>query len=130
MPDLTIQQRFGSSISYDETTKVLSINLGDLTNVDNGGDILNNLGFDDVSSITQANINQYASKILYGLLLLSSQNQASDINEDAEQKIYITFGGLRINSNGNRSGQVQRVISVNLFDTGNTLNNLIDIDDV
>lgn len=130
MPDLTIQQRFGSTVSYDEATQVLSIDLNNLTDESNGGDIKNNLGLNDVSSITQANINQYASKILYGLLLLSSQNQALDINEDAEQKIYITNGGLRINSNGSRSGQVQRVLSVNLFDTSNTLNNLVDIDDV
>ena len=43
MPDLTLNQRFGSNASYNNTNKTLTINLSDLTD---SGDIINGLGLD------------------------------------------------------------------------------------
>lgn len=125
MPDLTIAQRFGTNVSFDETTKVLSIDLNDLTDT---GDIINNLGL-DLTSLTAANLDDYASKILYGLILLSAQQQPTDGATDPELKIFLTEGGLRIGT-GTRQGQLQRVINLNVYTSESNLNNLVDIDAV
>ena len=59
---------------------------------------------------------------------MTSQNQGTDINEDIDKRLFITEGGTRIGI-GARSGQIQRVANVNLFqDLG--ISNLPDIDEV
>ena len=90
MADLSTSFRFGSNIAFNETTKVLSIDLNDLTD---SGDFTNGYGL-DISGLTAANLDSYASKILWSLLLLSEQNQ-SENNNDETVGIYITNGGKR-----------------------------------
>ena len=90
MADLTLAQRFGSNTSFDETTKVLSINLNDLSNIIvNGAD----LGL-DTSQMTDANKDEYASKILWALVTLSAANQP-ETNNDETVGVYITNEGKR-----------------------------------
>lgn len=90
MADLTAAQRFGSSVTFNESTKVLSINLNDLTDT---GDFTNGYGL-DISGLTLANLDSYASKILWSLILLSQQNQ-SENNNDETVGVYITNQGKR-----------------------------------
>ncbi len=96
MADLTLIQRFGSNVSFNETTKILSIDLNDLTD---SGDIIDGLGL-DVSGMSAANIDNYSGKILYSLLLLNFQQQAAENNDDSVP-IYVTNAGRRsITRNG------------------------------
>lgn len=90
MPDLTLIQRFGSNVAFNETTKILSIDLNNLSNITIGGV---NYGL-NVSTMTAANRDTFASRILYALLLLSQANQAVD-NNDETVKLYMTNGGKR-----------------------------------
>jgi hypothetical protein len=90
MPDLTLVQRFGSSVAFDETTKVLSINLNNLSNITIGG---TNYGL-NVSTMSTANQDTFSSRILWALLLLSQANQSVD-NNDETVKLYMTNGGKR-----------------------------------
>jgi ribosomal protein L28 len=90
MPDLTLANRFGNSVSFNESTKVLSINLNDLsTIVVNGTD----LGL-NVTSMTSLNKDTFASKILWALILRSQATQAAD-NNDETVKLYVTNQGKR-----------------------------------
>jgi hypothetical protein len=90
MADLTLAQRFGSGVTFNETTKILSINLTDLASMMvSGVDVGLN-----VSAMTTANKDQYASKILWALLLKSQAVQAAD-NNDETVKLYMTNGGKR-----------------------------------
>lgn len=96
MADLTLAQRFGTNVSFDETTKVLSIDLNDLTDV---GDIIDGLGL-DISGMTAANGDNYAGKILHALLILSLQQQP-ETNNDETLPAYVTNAGRRsITRNG------------------------------
>lgn len=90
MPDLTLIQRFGSNVAFNETTKVLSIDLNNLSNITIGG---TNYGL-NVSTMTAGNKDTFASRILWALLLLSQANQAAD-NNDETVKLYMTNGGKR-----------------------------------
>lgn len=90
MPDLTLIQRFGSSVAFNETTKVLSINLNDLANITIGGV---NYGL-NVSTMTAANKDTFSSRILWALLLLSQALQPAD-NNDETVKLYMTNQGKR-----------------------------------
>jgi hypothetical protein len=90
MPDLTLVQRFGSSVAFNETTKVLSINLNNLSNITIGG---TNYGL-NVSTMSTANQDTFSSRILWALLLLSQANQSVD-NNDETVKLYMTNGGKR-----------------------------------
>ena len=90
MPDLTLTQRFGTNASFNETTKVLSIDLNDLTDT---GDITEGLGL-DITSITAANIDSYTAKILYTLLLLNLQKQPTE-NNDETLPLYVNNTGRR-----------------------------------
>ena len=90
MADLTMTQRFGSSVSFNETSKILSI---DLNNFTDAGDVTTGLGL-DVSSMTTANIDSYSSKILWAIIQLSQQNQAVD-NNDETVGLYVTNQGKR-----------------------------------
>lgn len=90
MADLTLVQRFGTNVAFNETTKILSINLADLASIMvSGVDVGLN-----VSAMTTANKDQYASKILWALLLFSQATQAAD-NNDETVKLYVTNQGKR-----------------------------------
>lgn len=90
MADLTLVQRFGSSVAFNETTKILSIDLNNLASITvNGVDVGLN-----VSGMTAANKDQYAAKILWALLLKSQATQAAD-NNDETVKLYVTNQGKR-----------------------------------
>jgi hypothetical protein len=90
MADLTLAQRFGSSVAFNETTKILSIDLNNLSSMTvSGVDVGLN-----VTAMTTANKDQYASKILWALLLKSQAVQATD-NNDETVKLYMTNGGKR-----------------------------------
>lgn len=90
MSDLTVQQRFGTSVTFNQTTKLLSINLNDLTDT---GDFTNGYGL-DISDLTLDNLDEYASKILWSLILLNQQNQPEN-NNDETLKLYVTNQGKR-----------------------------------
>lgn len=90
MADLTLAQRFGSNISFNQTAKTLTISLADLSDT---GDLTNGLGL-DTSAMTSSNQDEYSSKILYSLLQLSLQNQATD-NNDETVGVYVTNEGRR-----------------------------------
>lgn len=90
MADLTLTQRFGTSVAFNETTKVLSINLNDLSSiVVSGVDVGLN-----VSAMNNANKDAYASRILWALLQQSRKNQQAD-NNDQTVGVYVTNGGKR-----------------------------------
>lgn len=90
MADLTLAQRFGSSVAFNETTKVLSINLNDLSSIlVSGVDVGLN-----VSAMTTANKDVYASRIFWALLQLQRKNQQSD-NNDQTVGVYVTNQGKR-----------------------------------
>ncbi|MDJ0595988.1 MAG: hypothetical protein QNJ72_39405 [Pleurocapsa sp. MO_226.B13] len=90
MADLTLAQRFGSNVSFNQTAKTLTISLADLSDA---GDLTNGLGL-DTSGMTTSNQDEYSSKILYSLLQLSLQNQATD-NNDETVGVYVTNEGRR-----------------------------------
>ncbi|MEO0011712.1 MAG: hypothetical protein RLZZ535_101 [Cyanobacteriota bacterium] len=90
MADLTLAQRFGSSVAFNATTKVLSIDLNNLTTITIAGV---NYGL-NISALTDTNKNDYASKILWSLILLSQANQTAD-NNDETVKLYVTNQGKR-----------------------------------
>ena len=90
MADLTLAQRFGNNIAFNPTSKVLSLNLNDLSNiVINGVDVGLN-----VTNMTDANKDSYATRILWALLLLSQSNQPEN-NNDETVGIYIQNQGKR-----------------------------------
>ncbi|MCC0179938.1 hypothetical protein I4641_23710, partial [Waterburya agarophytonicola K14] len=64
--------------------------LGNFANTSGGGQIENNLGLDIPANINSTNQDEYAAKILYGILLLIRQNQAENINADPTQSIFIS----------------------------------------
>lgn len=90
MADLTLAQRFGSNLVFNETAKTLTISLADLSDA---GDFTNGLGL-DTSTMTAANQDEYSSKILYSLIQLSLQNQPTD-NNDETVGVYVTNEGRR-----------------------------------
>lgn len=90
MTDLTLTQRFGDNVSFNPTSKVLSIDLKDLSSITVDGE---DLGI-DVGSMTDANKDEYATKILWALLLKSQSNQPEQNNDDTV-KLYVTNQGKR-----------------------------------
>jgi hypothetical protein len=90
MADLTLVQRFGTGVTFNETTKVLSIDLNNLSNITIGGI---NYGL-NVSTMTAANKDTFSSRILWALLLQTQANQAAD-NNDETVKLYVTNQGKR-----------------------------------
>ena len=91
MAELLATDRLGTNVTFNDTSKVLSIDLNDFSSITIGGV---NVGLSNVASITTANLDQYASKILWSLLLLNQQNQ-SENNNDETVGIYLTNGGKR-----------------------------------
>ena len=95
MPELTLEQRFGSNVDFDEQDKILTIDLDDLgdPNGNGVGDITNGRGL-DVSGMTNTNKDEYSSRILWALLQLNQQNQPND-DDDNEVGVYVTNEGRR-----------------------------------
>ena len=90
MADLTLIQRFGDNVSFNETSKILSIDLNNLSSITVGGV---DVGL-DVSAMTAANQDEYSSRIIWALLQLQQQNQAAS-NNDETVGIYVTNQGKR-----------------------------------
>ncbi|NJL53499.1 MAG: hypothetical protein HC930_17435 [Hydrococcus sp. SU_1_0] len=90
MADLTLAQRFGNNVAFNETTKVLSIDLNNLSSILVSGV---DLGL-NVSAMTTANKDTYASRILWALLQQSRKNQQAD-NNDQTVGLYVINGGKR-----------------------------------
>ncbi len=93
MADLTLAQRFGNSVSFNQTAGTLTIKLSDLADQATGGDITNGLGL-DTTAMNSSNKDEYSSRILWALLHLSQQNQPEN-NNDETVSIYITNEGRR-----------------------------------
>lgn len=90
MADLTLAQRFGTNVSFNETTKILSIDLNNLASV-----LVGNVDVGlDVSAMTTANQDQYAARILWSLIQLSQANQPEN-NNDETVGLYVTNQGKR-----------------------------------
>lgn len=90
MADLTLIQRFGNNVSYNATSKALTLNLNDLSSITVGGE---NLGL-DVGGMTDANKDSYASRILWALLL-KSQSVQPENNNDETIGLYVQNQGKR-----------------------------------
>jgi hypothetical protein len=90
MADLTLAQRFGSSVAFNETTKLLTIDLNNLSSIIVGGV---DLGI-NVSAMNNTNKNSYASRIFWALLQLQRAAQPTD-NNDQTVGVYLTNQGKR-----------------------------------
>ncbi|MEM9509745.1 MAG: hypothetical protein AAGA16_19035 [Cyanobacteria bacterium P01_E01_bin.35] len=132
MAELTLNQVFGNNALFSNNPGTgepqVTIALGDFQNVTNGGQILNGLGFNNVGQIDSTNVNDYAIAIFYALILLVSQNQAANINDDPEQTIFISDGGKTFGT-GARDGQIRRRANVDIFSDLN-INGFPDIDEL
>lgn len=133
MPRLSLEQIFGVNYEFDidpgTNTYRITLDLRDFRNIEEGGGIRDGLGISDLNAFaTGLQNDEKAEALLYCLILMTSQNQGTDINEDIEQKIFISEGGTRIGV-GARSGQIQRVANVNIFQDAN-IGSLPDIDEV
>ncbi len=123
MADLTLNQRFGTNVVFNQTNKTVTIDLNDLTDA---GDIVNGLGL-DISAMTAANINTYSGKIIYALVLLSFQQQPVD-NNDETLPLYVSNAGRRsISRNG--VAQFGYGLTVTAYQT-DQIGNLIDPDNL
>lgn len=102
----------------------------DVGGAETDGEILNGLGISDLTTNTSAYYapNNKAVNVLYGILLLVRQNQAANINEDPEQKIFVAEQAPRLGV-GSRSGQIQRSFTVSFF-TDTNIASTPDIDDL
>ena len=127
MPDLSLAQRFGSSVIYDASQQNLIIKLSDFQNTDSGGNIADGLGIDSIANLNSNNIDENASLILYALLVLNQQNQGANINENPDERIYITDSTPRVGT-GSRTGQLQTTKTLNIFDTSSSISSTPDID--
>ena len=123
MADLTLNQRFGTNVVFNETSKTVTIDLNDLTDA---GDIVNGLGL-DISAMTAANIDTYSGRIIYALVLLSFQQQPAD-NNDETLPLYVSNAGRRsISRNG--VAQFGYGLTVTAYQT-DQIGNLIDPDNL
>jgi hypothetical protein len=91
MADQTPVQRLGTGYAFNESTKVLSINLNNLSSIIIGGA---DYGL-NVSAITTANFSSYVVKILWALLMLNRVNQGASDNDNTV--------GMYIQNQGKRS---------------------------
>jgi len=90
MTDLTLAARFGNDVAFNETTKVLSIDLNNLSSiVVDGADYGLN-----VTAMTDANKDSYASKIFWALMQRSRSVQPES-NNDETIGLYVTNQGKR-----------------------------------
>lgn len=125
MPRLTFQQMFGSMSNTERIDAVgddytIELNVKDYQNIEDEGDIENNLG---ISNLYDDTFDWYAGnrglQLFYLIMLLIMQNQATEKDDDIEQKIYITSSTPRIITFGNRKGQLERRFTVSIFSDGN-----------
>ncbi len=93
MADLTLAQRFGSNLSFNQTAGTLTIKLSDLADQASGGNITNGLGL-DTTAMNSSNKDEYSSRILWALLQLNLQNQPEN-NQDETVGVYISNEGRR-----------------------------------
>ena len=110
MPAFDYPDVFGENALFavDENgLRRLSINLHDLQGQSEGGDLPDGQGTNNPVHLT-------AVQIFYGLILLVLNNQATQVNDDPEQKIHITQSAKSI-ATGARDGQVRRSFTVNFF---------------
>lgn len=134
MANLTLAQIFGGRVSTDidpvQSKFLVTLDLRDFQNIADGGQIVNDLGITNLDTEAEGyqETGSKATNLLYALILLVSQNQAANVNDDPDQKIFISEGGKRFAS-GARNGQIQRVININLFSDIN-VDNLPDIDNI
>jgi hypothetical protein len=90
MADLTLAQRFGTNVAFDQTNKTLTIDLNNLSSIMVGGV---DMGL-NISNMTSANKDQYASRIMWALLQLQRVAQPAD-NNDNTVGVYVTNQGKR-----------------------------------
>jgi hypothetical protein len=90
MADLTLVQRFGSGVSFNDTNKTLTIDLNNLSSIMVGGV---DLGI-NVTGMTAANKDTYASRIFWALLQLQRVAQNTD-NNDNTVGVYVSNQGKR-----------------------------------
>ena len=103
MADLTLAQRFGSNLSFNQTAGTLTIKLSDLADQASGGNITNGLGL-DTTAMNSSNKDEYSSRILWALLQLNLQNQPEN-NQDETVGVYISNEGRR-NTTRNKVAQL------------------------
>lgn len=133
MAELTTTDIFGDSVTVvnnptDDEYKLV-IDLKDFQNTGSGGQITEGLGISNLGQFTaQIAQGNKAVALLYAIVLLASQNQATNLNDDPSQSLFVSEGGKNLGS-GSRDGQIRRVIGLNLFSYLN-INTLPDIDDV
>ena len=133
MAELTVTNIFGQgavvNFDPDTNTRTLTLDITNFQDVNNGGEIDNGLGISNLDSFTASlNDGNNAVALLYAIVILASQNQAPNLNDDPTQSLFISEGGKRLGS-GARDGQIQRVINFNLFNNLG-VDNLPDIDDL
>lgn len=90
MPDLTLAQRFGDNVAFNASTKILSIDLTNFSTI-----TINGVDYGlDVSAMSDANKNEYASRILWSLIQRSQALQPEN-NNDETVGLYVTNQGKR-----------------------------------
>ncbi len=121
MGDLTLVDRFGQNVAFDQTAGTLTIKLSDLADQTNGGDMTNGLGL-DTSGMSSSNKNSYSSRILWALVGLNAQNQP-EANNDETVGVYVINEGKRnaVRNNVPQFGFRQVVTAYINDDLGNTL---------
>lgn len=100
MADLTLQELFGDSVTYNNANKQITFNLEEIA----GQDF-------NTNNVTKTNCDKCASKILWALLHHVKNNQPNT-NNDPERGIYITNqGSRRITRDGVNQFAYQLVIN-------------------
>lgn len=90
MPDLTLAQRFGDNVTFNATTLKLTIDLNNLSSI-----IINGQDYGlNSSAMTEANKDEYASRIFWALLQQQRSVQPEN-NNDETVGVYLTNQGKR-----------------------------------
>ncbi len=121
MGDLTLVDRFGQNVAFDQTAGTLTIKLSDLADQADGGEMTNGLGL-DTTGMSSANKDSYSSRILWALVGLNAQNQP-ETNNDETVGVYVINEGKRnaVRNNVPQFGFRQVVTAYINDDLGNTL---------
>lgn len=110
MPAFNFNDIFGSNVQTSDDGNGyyrLSVQLNDFQNESDNGNLPDGQGTSSPADLTPV-------QVFYGLILLVLSNQAALVNEDLEQKIFITQSAKSI-ATGARDGQVRRSFTVNFF---------------
>lgn len=110
MASFTFDDIFGNNsqnLDIGDGFYKLAIQLNDFQGQSNNGDLPDEQGISDPSGMS-------ATQVFYGLILHILATQAPKINDDPDQKIFITDGGKSILT-GARDGQVARKFVVTFF---------------